>query len=559
MARARLASQPVVNDPPLAPELIHQLQASIDLASHYHLTFQLLESYTLLGEYYRRQTLLGKAWHAYTQAILLLEDVRATLQIDELQLGYLADKATIYAQAIALAYTSERTEQNLALLLYLFNLLAIAPLPTHASNNANPTDPQTQALIEELQTLREAWQWQQHKLTDPTNSIDATRMALGQLEGQIADCQRRIRVRQQSDASLTIAPRFGADLPVEQAALAFYRGLQTKLAPHEAMLVYAKIDETLVVLVLRHTAGMVIPLGEFPAVEKLLATWRFHVNDHALIQQNPSLAQPMAKRILAAFHRALLAPLTVQLTDCAHLFVTLPPSLHDLPIAAFWNDGYLIEEYQLTYLSAPAALLKQQPALIPTDQQHAVIIGHSHAGTLPHTVAEAKAVAAAVASYEHCDLFCDEEAHADAILAASTEATLLHIAAHAHFATTGPLFSAIHLADRELTLLELYHGAQFHRHPLVVLSTCVSGQGTTRGGGLLGLARAFFAAGAGQLVVTLWRVDDESTATLMATMYRTLIASQPEVQPGTALRQAQLAAAQTLHPLHWAGFCFIQG
>ncbi len=50
---------------------------------------------------------------------------------------------------------------------------------------------------------------------------------------------------------------------------------------------------------------------------------------------------------------------------------------------------------------------------------------------------------------------------------------------------------------------------------LVVLSACQTGLGQEHEAGTMGLARAFQIAGAGQVLMSLWNIDDSQTAILM--------------------------------------------
>jgi len=87
---------------------------------------------------------------------------------------------------------------------------------------------------------------------------------------------------------------------------------------------------------------------------------------------------------------------------------------------------------------------------------------------------------------------------------------------------------------------------------LVVLSACETGLGSVASGDeLIGLTRAFMYAGAPQVVATLWRIGDESTAQLMDDFYEQL-RTQPAAN---ALRIAQLRLrARYPDPFYWAGF-----
>src|SRR5207237_1534552 len=98
------------------------------------------------------------------------------------------------------------------------------------------------------------------------------------------------------------------------------------------------------------------------------------------------------------------------------------------------------------------------------------------------------------------------------------QADVIHLASHAVFRHDNPLFSAIRLADGWLSLYDLYNLRL--RASLVTLSACETGVNDVLAGDeLVGLARGFFQAGAASLVVSLWAVDDASTAALMRHFY----------------------------------------
>lgn len=104
-----------------------------------------------------------------------------------------------------------------------------------------------------------------------------------------------------------------------------------------------------------------------------------------------------------------------------------------------------------------------------------------------------------------------------------------------------------------LLLAEDVTGLDLGATDLVVLSACETGLGEVRiGEGVYGLRRAFVVAGARALVMSLWRVSDETTAALMVDFYGRLARGEPRAE---ALRAAQLALRETYpNPYHWAAF-----
>ena len=93
---------------------------------------------------------------------------------------------------------------------------------------------------------------------------------------------------------------------------------------------------------------------------------------------------------------------------------------------------------------------------------------------------------------------------------------------------------------------------------LVVLSGCETALGqAVRGEGLLGLTRAFLSAGAVAVSVSLWPVEDESTALLMARFYRELNAGRGPVEALRRAKLGQLRDGARSHPYYWAPFVLV--
>jgi CHAT domain-containing protein len=145
----------------------------------------------------------------------------------------------------------------------------------------------------------------------------------------------------------------------------------------------------------------------------------------------------------------------------------------------------------------------------------------------------------------------------------------------AQFATDAPKYRVIHFAGHAESNLEfpdlsrLVFGSsagvpaflfardiasfRFASLPTVVLSSCETHVGRASfSEGLLSLARSFVAAGAGQVVATLWKVDDANTRPLMTEFHRALRSTG---DAAAALRAAQVSLLSRGAPVdHWAAF-----
>lgn len=514
------------------------------------------------------------AWQRYQAALQVVEQMRVVLPLDEFQMSFMDDKLTVYEDVVRLGQRLASPAQLLGTL----NLAQTAPVSRLTSFAASAAaQPFADAdLRSQVQPLRDRWHWYQSKLEAAADGhsdaeadrspavVGALRQQMHELEMQIADHVHRWQVRTAAPSAAPVAP---LSLPMTaESAETFLHTLQQHLGRHDVLLHYfvvaGQFGAALVTPDHLHLRFAIAPAA---ALQRVLRSWRFHL-EHAYSQASPQASLTMARAHLAHLYQALIAPLEPYLGGDhprGRILLVVPPGWHDIPFAALFDgQRHMIERFQFAYLSAPEVLL-QHPATASARPAaaapHALIIGCSEDGRLPHVIVEARQVAQALGAASPITCLLEEEATINRLRSELPASHLLHLATHATFRPDNPLFSWIRLADARLTVADLYE-MTLPQRPLVVLSACETGRGQPRGGGLLGMGRGFLAAGAAGLIVSLWKIDDRASAQVMADLYTHRNPAQILSDPAGALCQAQrLACARGEHPHSWAGFIFIQG
>ena len=183
---------------------------------------------------------------------------------------------------------------------------------------------------------------------------------------------------------------------------------------------------------------------------------------------------------------------------------------------------------------------------------------------LPSTRQEARAILDLV---PRADRFEALDFHANRLAATSPELSqyrFVHFATHgllnsSHPGLSGLIFSLVDRQGNDQDGFLSAHEVFDLNLPvdLVVLSGCRTGLGKEiKGEGMLGLTRGFMYAGAARVAVSLWDVNDMSTAELMKHFYGGMLGKE-SLSPGAALRDAQVAMWKSSRwhaPYYWAAF-----
>lgn len=238
---------------------------------------------------------------------------------------------------------------------------------------------------------------------------------------------------------------------------------------------------------------------------------------------------------------------------------------------------FLLKEVQIRYLPSIDGLLrdiKESKAqysfagFAPVYPQENLAIGASRS-VLAHTKAfsplsENQKEVSHIQQIMGGQTFLGKQASEKQFWEQASESSLLHLAMHSHLDTENPFFSALIFSPKTADSTDaqndgLLYAYEFYQlklnAELIVLSACESGYGKLlKGEGVMSLARSFRYAGGNNIVMSLWPVDDQSTADLMTQLYKYLDEGLPKDE---ALRKAKLnilGNSPFRHPYFWAGF-----
>ena len=487
----------------------------------------------------------------FQRAVASIEEMRAPLPADEFRTAFVADKLTPYYELARLCLADGAPNRVVDALGYLERARsrALAEMMSGAlSPRPKPRDPYEAELFSRLDELREELNWLYNQIDRPPESAAAAAptAVAALLEAAREREQDVLEIRRQ------LAQRGGNDLPLAEPVNISH--LQRALGADTALIEYFSLDDELLAFVVTDTEAQVVRrLGGEAKAKAALDSLRLQLGSLRYGGERIRRVLPQllsrAQHHLGELYDLLLSPLEERLGD-RRLVVVPHRMLHYVPFHALYDGReYLIERREVCY--APSAGVLLHCLSRPAPQMRRALLCGVPDQQIPRVRDEVLALAPL---FRESVTLLDEQATLSAVREQARAADVLHLACHGKFRHDSPLFSSLRLADgwltaRDASSLELSCG-------LVTLSACETGvSAVAPGDELIGLARGFFSAGAPSLLVSLWKVDDESTAKLMARLYERMRSGD---RPAAALRHAQRELMSHYpHPFFWAPFALL--
>jgi CHAT domain-containing protein len=419
-----------------------------------------------------------------------------------------------------------------------------------------------------------------------TNSDDATRMAIGPSKGAVTPIFSEMEINASPGQIVQVAKRI-------RNGRVTTRDVQAALPAGTLLvdfLIYERIDNSgrtdkrrLLAFVLRSDEAVKLKdLGEVGPLDDAISKWHNDIRRRAEAGASNK----------AIFER-VWKPLEPYVRDAETILLSLDGSLNSMPFGAVQDpssQSYLIEHYAFGILPAPQ-LLPEIVAQKPVQSCSLLAIGDVDCGKqwtpLDATKTEIEAISKVwpVRFDSQPKILRREQPTEQVVGSLAPTFTHLHFATHGGFDLSETMLrdvtgiqdvtdnGTLGLWHQELaSYIVLARGAEqttsdaddgiltglevsmldLSKVDLVVLSACESGLGDVRQGeGVLGIQRAFSAAGSRSVVSSLWPVPSEATAELMIRFYTNLW--QRKMSKAQALREAQVWMLKSYRPSQPSG------
>lgn len=493
------------------------------------------------------------ALEAYRQSHDRLEALRSQLHHEDLKIAFLKDKQVVYESLLWLTMRSKAlgAEREEIAFDYIEQAKSrsLADLLAFRAHALPPRQPAKSEVAERVRHLREELNWFYRQIdlraleggNGAVEAIKRLRLTSRQREEELLGLLRELRTTDWELSSL------------QAGGVVELRTIRASLPAGATLIEYFIARGTVWVCVLDQDELRIEGITTAARTRELHRLLRFQLSKLVRGLDQVSAPLPLIEEAtlchLRELYDELIEPIRPYLTR-EHLVFVPHDFLHYLPFHALHDgESYLIDRFSISY--APSAgVFHLCVSKESRCERRSLVLGVADERA-PQILEEVEAVAS---SLPDALLLTGDEASEEALRLHGEHSCYVHIATHSLFRRDHPMFSAIQLGGSRLSLFDLYDLRL--EAELVVLSGCGTGLNAILGADeLVGLTRGWLYAGAQSVLVTLWDVNDASTAVFMRCFYQHLSAGTPLA---SALRQAMRdIRRQYPQPYYWAPFVLV--
>lgn len=515
----------------------------------FHAPWVSFQAFNTLG---RLKELHGDAEEAealYLQAIHQLESLRGNIRLDELRMSFGKDKYQVYEHVVHLKL--KRHDESSA-----FDFVERSKSRTLIDLLERKLD--TVWSVEDAQSPRSS---RIHKIREELNILYGRLEEAGTtVRALLVDTATRAEIDRREHELMNLLREAGSEKPgwatLQNMEVPSVAEVQQMLETGEILIEFYAIEDQFQAFVIgREFFHVVRDVCAGAAVRTSLRGLnfqlsKFHLHSNYLARHKDALLTATNYH-LRNLYDLLLKPVADLVPAGARLIIVPHQMLHYVPFhALFDGERHVVDNHDVSY-AASASVLRicrhRQPS--PKESQDLILAVPDE--TTPHIHEEAQALQSLMPKAR---VFIGPEAGQDKLREFAPSANRIHIAAHGVFRADNPMFSSLRLGDKWLNLFDIFNLRL--NAEVTTLSACETGMNAVwEGDELLGLARGFLYAGTPSLVVSLWMVNDHSTARLMRRFYEGL---EQGFSKAHALREAiLLVKAEFPHPYFWAPFVLL--
>jgi CHAT domain-containing protein len=523
---------------------LEQAERALEELQGYHAPWVSYQCHNTLGRLKELDGSIADAEKLYLKAIEELESLRGNIRLDELQMSFGKDKYQVYENMVNLQLNKEDFQSAFSFVERSKSRTLIDLLERNLESVWDPGADESPRL-QRVRKIREELNILYSRLNEVGASAaagaqdDSTKEEIGQREHELVELLRGVGSEKSGWAKLQ-------SMKVSSA-----KDVQSMLGPDEALIEYYMIGDRYQAFVVTNTDFHVVrDIATTAEVRQSLKglsfqMTKFHLNSRYLERHGPQLLEATLYH-LRRLHALLMDKLESLVPD--RTLVVIPHhALHYVPFHALNNgENYLIDRHDIVYgASASVIRICREKSVVKRSEDLVLAVADD---LTPFINEEVNALQSLL---PNARVFTGKDAREDKLKQYGPKAGKIHIAAHGIFRSDNPMFSSLRLGESWLNLFDIFNlqlGAE-----LTTLSACETGMSAVwEGDELLGLARGFLYAGTPSLVVSLWTVNDRSTAQLMQRFYTGLNAGTSKSR---ALREAMVEVKKHFpHPFYWAPF-----